>query len=133
MDFLLSPNPDPNRCPLPMRITEENKWRWHAYDGMVDHHIFKFRHEVPLVRHRDHCVITTKDWPEWRDQDTIEIELIKMVDGEAYDEALVAAARERLRRTATPTSRCYSWNEEEQSRLQPDPKKQGRPPYFFDP
>ncbi|KAH8768345.1 hypothetical protein F5883DRAFT_554419, partial [Diaporthe sp. PMI_573] len=47
--FLLSPtsDTDPSRCPLPIRITRENKWRWHAYDGMVDYHIFKFRHEIP--------------------------------------------------------------------------------------
>ncbi|KAG6364173.1 hypothetical protein INS49_005771 [Diaporthe citri] len=134
VDFLLSPNPDTaaNRCPLPIRITEENKWRWHAYDGMVEHHIFMFRHEIPRRRPREQCVMTTTDWPEWRDQDTIETELIKEVDGEAYDEALVAAARERLKRTATPTSRCYWWDGEEQSRLQPDPEKQGRTPYFFD-
>lgn len=135
MDFLLSPNldTDANRCPLPIRITEENKWRWHAYDGMVDYHIFKFRHEIPRVRPREDCVMTVQDWPEWRYKDTIETEQIKKLDGEAYDEALVAAARVNLRRTATPTSRCYSWDGEEMSRLQPDPKKQGRPPYFFDP
>lgn len=100
---------------------------------MVDYHIFKFRHEIPLVRPRERCVMTTKDWPESYDQETIETELIKKLEGEDYDESLVAAARERLKRTSTPTSRCYSWDDEEQSRLQPDPKKQGRPPYFFDP
>lgn len=116
-----------------MRITGENKWRWHAYEGMVDYHIFKFRHEIPLKRPRDHCVISEKDWPEWLDECTIETEMIKRADGEAYNEALVTAARERLKRTSTPTSRCYSWDDEEQSRLQPDPKKRGRPLYFFDP
>lgn len=118
-----------------MRITEENRWRWHGYDGMVDHHIYKFRHEIPRwPRPRDHCVITTNDWPEWRDQCTIEDEWINPLEGEAPpDKALVAASRERLRRTATPTSRCYHWDEEEQAKLQPDPKKRGRPPYFFDP
>lgn len=133
MVFLSSPNPDPGTAPLPMRITQENKWRWHAYDGMVDYHIFKFRHEIPLERPRDHCVITEKDWPEWVDECNIETELIKRAEGEGYDEALVTAARERSKRISTPTSRCYHWNEEEQMRLQPDPKKRGRPPYFFDP
>lgn len=100
---------------------------------MTEYHIFKFRHEIPQVRPRDHCVMSTKDWPEWRDQDTIESELMEKVHGEGYDEALVAVARERLKRTATPTSRCYAWDDEEMSRLQPELKKQGRPPYFFDP
>ena len=136
VSFLLSPtsDTDPSRCPLPIRITRENKWRWHAYDGMVDYHIFKFRHEIPKgARRRDHCVISIKDWPETYEQQTIENEGIKGLDGGACDEGLIAASLERLKRIATPTSRCYHWNDEEQSRLQPDPKKQGRPPYFFDP
>lgn len=58
--------------------------------------------------------------------------MTKRADGEAYDEALMAAARERVRRTATPTSRCCSGEDEVMSKLQPDPKKRGRPPYFFD-
>lgn len=138
LDFLLSPSSSPQTapprpCSLPISITQDNKWRWHAYDGMVDHHIFKFRHEIPRVRYRDHCVIKPTDWPEYEDQDTIEEEMMKEADGEAWDEALVAAARERMRQTCTPTSRCYAWEAEEMSRRQPDPKRQGRPPYFFDP
>lgn len=85
-----------------------------------------------MKRPRDHCVISENDWPEWRDECAIETEMIKRADGEAYDEALVTAARERSKRISTPTSRCYFWDEEEQSQLQPDPKKRGRPPYFFD-
>lgn len=100
---------------------------------MVDFHIFKFRHEIPRERHRDHCVISTRDWPEYRYQDTIEEQMFERADGEAYDEALVADAQEMLRQMCTPTSRCYAWEDEEMSRRQPDPKKQGRPPYFFDP
>lgn len=132
--FISSPNPDPGRCPLPIRITQENRWRWHPYDGRVEHNIYKFRHEVPQgARDRDHCVITPVDWPEYIDQDTIEREMEKQLEGEDPDEDLIEACRERLKRTVTPTSRCYHWNEEEQSKLQPDPKKRGRPPYFFDP
>lgn len=143
VDFLLSTPSDksppsdknPSRCPLPVHITAENKWRWHPYDGMVDYHIYKFRHEIPTgARPRDHCDIGIKDWPEANEQQIIETEGIKSLEeDEVYDEGLVAACWDRLKRTATPTSRCYCWNDEEQSRLQPDPKKRGRPPYFFDP
>lgn len=138
--FLLSPttpttDTDPSHCPLPIYITRENKWRWRAYEGMVDYNIFKFRHEIPNgpPRRRNPCVISMKDWPELDEQQTIEQEGFKELRGGVCDEDLIAACRERLKRISTPTSRCYHWNDEEQSRLQPDPKKQGRPPYFFDP
>ncbi|KAG8158653.1 hypothetical protein KVR01_011775 [Diaporthe batatas] len=135
LDFILSPNPDHGRCPLPIRITKGNKWRWHPYDGMVKYHIYKFRHDVPEgARPRDHCVITTVDWPESADEDTILTQYERRLMGEGDpDEDLIRTCRERLKRTTTPTSRCYHWNEEEQAKLQPDPKKRGRPPYFFDP
>lgn len=135
--FLLSPtaDTDSSHCPLPMRITTENKWRWHAYYGMVDYNIFKFRHEIPNYprRRRVDCVVSIKDWPELREQQTIEQEWFRELRGGVRDEDLITACRERLKRISTPTSRCYYWDDEEQSRLQPDPKKQGRPPYFFDP
>ncbi|KAG8158740.1 hypothetical protein KVR01_011183 [Diaporthe batatas] len=129
--FLLSPtaDTDPSHCPLPIRIGFQNKWRWHHYEGMVDYNIFKFRHEVPNYprRRRRECVVCIKDWPELDEYQTI------WSHRGVCDEDLIAACEERLKRIATPTSACYHWDDEEQSRLQPDPKKQGRPPYFFDP
>lgn len=138
LDFLLSPSPSPqidtSLCPLPIRITLENKWRWHDYRGKADHHIFKFRHEIPREPpFRDHCVINPKDWPEYGDWALIEEETMKPLDGGVCDAVLVAAAMERMRQISTPTSRCYAWEEEEMARRQPDPKRRGRPPYFFDP
>lgn len=139
--FLLSPtaDADPSRCPLPIRLTTENKWRWHAYEGMADYNIFKFRHEIPnpppRLRRPRPCpgVISMRDWPELHESQTIEQEAFKQLRRGVRDEDLIAACRERLKRISTPTSRCYHWDDEEQSRLQPDPKKRGRPPYFFDP
>lgn len=139
MDFLLSTSSEaePSRCPLPILITQENKWRWHPYDGKVDYHIYKFRHEVPNgPKPRDHCDIDETDWPEVFEQQEIETEMDKKMDGEDCDEERIIAARERMKQIVTPTSRIHPkrfWNEEEMSRLQPDPKKQGRSPYFFDP
>lgn len=57
---------------------------------------------------------------------------MKKAVGEPYDEDLVAASVKTLRQTTTPTSRCYSWEDGEVAKLQPDPRKQGRPSYFFD-
>lgn len=53
--------------------------------------------------------------------------------GEPYDDALIVATQDRLRRTISPTSEEWPWYEDEIVRMQPDKKKQGRPPYFFDP
>lgn len=133
VDFLLSLDPNTARCPLPINITEENRWRWHAYEGMADHHIFKYRHEIPQRRPRDHCSVTPEKWPELGDQQIIEDEMSKKAAGEPHDDALVTVTEDRLRRTTTPTSRVWHWDEDEIAKLQPDKKKQGRPPYFFDP
>lgn len=100
---------------------------------MVDYNIFKFRHEIPLVRYREHCSVRPNDWPELEQRSIIKREMMKKAGGEAYDEELVASCVKTMRHTTTPTSRCYSWEDDEIAKLQPDPKKQGRPPYFFDP
>lgn len=78
-------------------------------------------------------MINPKDWPEYGDWALIQEETMKPLDGGVFDEVLVAAATERMRQISTPTSRCYAWEEEEMARRQPDPKRRGRPPYFFDP
>lgn len=138
--FLLSPtvDTDPSHYPFPIYITEDNKWRWDAYEGMAEYNIFKFRHEIrdpprrSLRRHHAKCVISVRDWPEYWEVSTIRQQGAKPSRGEARDEALVAACRERLKRIITPTTACGEWDDEEQSRLQPDPKKRGRPPYFFE-
>lgn len=55
MAFLISPSPDSTaQCPLPISVSLENKWRWDAYRGMTEHHIFKFRQEIPETRPRGH-------------------------------------------------------------------------------
>ncbi|KAG8167953.1 hypothetical protein KVR01_003642 [Diaporthe batatas] len=114
LDFLLSPSPSPQAdtslYPLPVRITQENKWCWHRYRGKVDHNIYRFRHELPRYPY------------QYGDCYLIEEEAMKPLDGGVCDEALVVAAMERMRQICTPASR-----------RQPDPKRRGRPPYFFDP
>lgn len=104
---------------------------------MVKYNIFKYRHELPRERPRRHwpCVITGQDWPEAGDRQTATSEWMKKSEGKPYDEALIAACVERSRRMITPAS-IYGklfWEDEDLARLQPDPWKRGRPPYFFDP
>lgn len=47
VDFLVSRSPDPARCPLPIEVTIENKWRWDPYSGVAEFHIYKYRQEIP--------------------------------------------------------------------------------------
>ncbi|KUI56201.1 hypothetical protein VP1G_10845 [Cytospora mali] len=135
VNYLLSPNVPAmsSRCPLPIKISMENKWRWHPYTGMADYHIFKYRHEIPQIRPRDHCVITPDFWPQAGLDQILDEEFYKTLNGEPSDEALVAAKKEQLRSTITPTSFFWPEHEKEVAKMQPDKKKQGRPPYFFDP
>lgn len=65
IEFLLSDTPDYERCPLPIEITPENKWRWDPYDARTKYHIFKQRHDIPSgPRPRRKDVITENTWPE---------------------------------------------------------------------
>lgn len=58
LEFLISPSPDSTtQCPLPIKVTIENKWRWNSYNGMTEHHIFKFRQEIPETRPRASCKV----------------------------------------------------------------------------
>lgn len=57
-------------------------------------------------------------------------EMLKKNAGEPYDED----AWGKVARTITPTSICWGLFESEFNKeLQPDERKWGRPPYFFDP
>lgn len=59
-------------------------------------------------------------------------EMRKKAAGEPYDED--AWGRWRVRSVITPTSICSDVFESDFNKeLQPDERKRGRPPYFFDP
>lgn len=131
--YLLSTSPDHNYCPFPIKITPDNRWRWHPYSGRVKHHIWRNRHQIPQgPRPRAHCVIKANDWPEIFEEIDIRRELAKKEAGEPFDEAFLAAAME-TNRQVTPTSRLWDYHKKTIMELEPDEKRQGRPPYFFDP
>ncbi|KAK7698341.1 hypothetical protein SLS64_012589 [Diaporthe eres] len=131
--YLLSPNPDHDHCPFPIEITLDNRWRWHPYDGMVKHHIFRNRHEIPEGRRpRRNDVFSANDWPERIEDINIRRELAKKEAGEPFDEVFLTAAME-TNRQVTPTSRLWDYHKKDIMELEPDVKRQGRPPYFFDP
>ncbi|KAH8782652.1 hypothetical protein F5883DRAFT_130470 [Diaporthe sp. PMI_573] len=132
--FLLSPEPDLACSPLPISISKENRWRWNAYDALTEHHIFKNPYEIPIEEtfRRYDCTFRPSDWPEMDDYEVGSLELRKKEAGQPYDEDLLKTTWERLARTITPTSRYWNELEGEIVRIQPDRKKQGRPPYFFD-
>lgn len=130
--FLISPSSDSTtRCPLPIEVTVENKWRWDPYDGMTEHHIFKFRQEIPEDRPRTRCIRRTIDWPEIVEYEALREEYRKKEAGEPSD---VEGARKRLAQVITPSSIYWDgFSESEMLEIQPDERKRGRPPYFFDP
>lgn len=70
------------------------------------------------------------DWPENLEHQAAGSEMYKKNADEPYDEG----ALEKLARMITPTSGFWTMFEPEfHNGLQPDERKQGRPPYFFDP
>ncbi|KAK2611821.1 hypothetical protein N8I77_005144 [Diaporthe amygdali] len=74
-------------------------------------------------------VITANNWPEIIDHSKIAEE--ELGEGPS-DEAEKAKARERIAMTISPNSRLWETFREEIAKLQPEKKRQGRPPYFFD-
>lgn len=130
IDFLLSKSPDYDRCPLTIEITPENKWRWDPYDARTRYHIFKHRHDIPSgPRPRRKDVITENTWPELIDHYKI---AGADLEGQTSDDSEKGREREKIAMTISPNSRLWEAFREDIVRLQPDEKKQGRPPYFFD-
>lgn len=129
--FLLSQNPETTQAPLPITITLANRWRWDPYEAMATYHIFRDRYERKLPPReayvRKHG-IKGRDWPELAEIQKLRKAAMGLED---VDEDEMSAAKERLRQI-TPTSRYWPQVEAEVCMLQPDKKKQGRPPYFFD-
>lgn len=129
IDFLLSESPDISHCPFPMEVTPDNKWRWDPYDARTKYHIFKHRHDIPKgSRPRRKDVVTPNTWPEIIDRNRLADEF----EGAAPDKAARDVARIRIAMTISPNSRLWEAFREDIVRLQPDVKRQGRPPYFFD-
>lgn len=140
MDYLLLPEDDPapldDETPLPIVVTMDNKWRWDEYKGIVHHNITSALVEDPIAppRHRKKSN-HPHDWPEMEECFTI-IDSSNRSEESKCDSATelahVALAVERLMTTITPTSPFWSAFAAQMERIQPDPKKRGRPPYFFD-
>lgn len=65
------------------------------------------------------------------EHDALRAEMRKKQAGESCDEE---GARKRLAQVITPTSMYWKFfSEREMAEIQPDERKRGRPPYFFDP
>lgn len=133
VEFLLSSHPDQENCPLPIQVTPENWWRWDPYEAMTSHNIFRNRYEIPEERPhgRRRCVISAASWPEYPEQILRSEEAAKKAAGEPYDESFLAKSETR-RLHITPTSMLWDQWKDLIAEQEPDEKKQGRPPYFFD-
>lgn len=101
VDFLLSSEPDLTSSPLPISIGKDNRWRWHAYNAMSEHHIFKNRCDIPIEEpsRSYECSFWQSDWPEIDDYEVGSVELRKKETGEPYDEDLLKTTWDRLART----------------------------------
>ncbi|KAF4952256.1 hypothetical protein FGADI_6876 [Fusarium gaditjirri] len=99
VDFLLgeTEEPDLSRSPLPFTATSENRWRWHSWDAMARHHIFRDKHErsVPPTKPTG-CVKSAVDWPEIADELYLIGAMHDYWDGQPVDKSKVRAALERL-------------------------------------
>lgn len=112
-----------------MEVTPENKWRWDPWDARKEYHIFKHRHDIPNgPRPRRKDVVTPNTWPELIDHSR----LANALQGSPSDGATEEIARARIAMTISPNSRLWETFRDDIVRLQPDVKRQGRPPYFFD-
>lgn len=133
VQYLLSSNPNHDNCPFPVKISPENRWRWHPYDTRVKHHIFRNRYQIlEGPRPREKHVVNAYDWPERIEEVKMRNELAKKDVGEPFDQAFLTAALE-TNRQITPTSLLWEYHKKEIMELEPGRKRQGRPPYFFDP
>lgn len=112
-----------------MEVTPDNKWRWDPYAARTEYHIFKYRHDIPNgPRPRRKDVITENTWPEIIDRNRLAEEF----EGSPSNGAAQNLARTRIAMSISPNSRLWEIFRKDIVRLQPDAKKQGRPPYFFD-
>lgn len=160
MDCLLSaagPAAEPrvHGEPLPIVVTPDNKWRWNEYHAMKEHLIYKFPSDCRMKRPLRDALeqgyatptlgwLHPHDWPEidlWHSIADLEEEL-RQRERTSVPSRRFSELEQRLKRTKcalaasiAPTSPFYSHRAVEALivALQPDPKKRGRPPYFFDP
>lgn len=134
VEFLLSPDPDHSRCPIPIKVTPDNRWRWDPYPAMVFHNIFRNKYEIPdehFQRSRRE-IITPLSWPECAEETELVEQAARKAACEPYDNpSLDEVDTKRLQ--ITPTSWYWDERKDEICEPEPDKKKQGRPPYFFDP
>lgn len=101
---------------------------------MMDHNIFRNKYDIPKERPqgRRRCVVSEISWPELTDDIEMREQEEKKAAGEPYDQAsLLECERKRLQ--ITPTSMLWDECKDEIAEMEPDKRKQGRPPYFFDP
>jgi hypothetical protein len=112
IDFLLGPEPASDSvCPIPIRATNENRWRYDPWDSMTRFNIFRDRYErKPPVGEKPHrCVRPPADWPELGDEFMVILLQWEASQGKPVDQAEIDAAYERMRQI-TPSSPLWPRN-----------------------
>lgn len=102
---------------------------------MTRYNIFRNRHDIPdrRSRGRGRQVIAEWSWPECAEEAELVEQAARRAAGEpyAFEASLLEVDSRRLQ--ITPTSLLWDERKDEICEVEPDGKKQGRPPYFFDP
>ncbi|KAL4731608.1 hypothetical protein ACLX1H_000583 [Fusarium chlamydosporum] len=108
-NFLLEDrtSPDEPDCPLPLRATSENRWRWSAWDAIAQYHIFRDKYERRFspTKPRPNWRSST-DWPEIADDLFLVNAMHEHREGKIVDKEKIRAALENLKKV-TPSSPCW--------------------------
>ncbi|KAF4345044.1 hypothetical protein FBEOM_918 [Fusarium beomiforme] len=115
VSFLLEDSEAPS--PLPFTATSKNRWRWHTWDAMARHHIFRDKYERSIPPSKaTRGVKSAVDWPEIADELYLIGAMHDYYDGQPVDKNEVRTALERLQQI-TPSSpvwatrNAHSWTE----------------------
>lgn len=113
VQYLLQEQSVATPCPLPIKASCLNGYRYHPDDAISRFNIFRDRHErkEPPTRSTHRILMDGRNWPEMGYEFQVIDLLYKRAQGEQIDEAELAAAEEGRRRI-TPSS-PYWPNEEE--------------------
>ncbi|CRK38943.1 hypothetical protein BN1708_007913 [Verticillium longisporum] len=109
------------QCPLPIRATSENRWRWDPWDAIARFHVFRDKYERKVAEYKPihlQPARRTGDWPELGDQMLLDVCEYERQQGTHVDQAMIDRLKMSIK-MVTPSSPLwpgYSRWAEEQSR-----------------
>lgn len=106
INFLVGPVDRDTSCPLPIRATSENRWRWDPFDSMTKYNIFKDQYErkPPRLSLKDGCIRRPADWPETGDEMVYALKQYRAAEGEEPFDQVEKERLEENMKKITPSS-----------------------------